>query len=56
MILFIVGDLLVILAGIIGAIIWYKKINPATTWIYSIYIFIIILLFTIYSIFCIFNI
>ena len=32
------ASMIVTIGGVIAIIIWYKKINPDTTWIYSIYV------------------
>jgi len=36
---------LVIIASILAIIFWHKKINPETSWIYSIYVLIIVILY-----------
>lgn len=38
----------VLIAGIIAVIIWYKKINSETTWIYFIYVLIINITFSLF--------
>ena len=40
----IIGMSILVIAGIISLIGWHKEINPKTTWIYGIYIGIILIL------------
>lgn len=37
--------ILVIIASIFAIIFWHKKINPETSWIYSIYVLIVVILY-----------
>lgn len=35
----------VIIGAILGIILWNKKINPDTTWIYAIYVIIVVFIY-----------
>jgi len=37
--------ILVIISSILAIIFWHKKINPGTSWIYAIYVLIIVILY-----------
>lgn len=37
----VLGEVLIFIAGVISLILWHKKIDSKTTWIYGIYISII---------------
>lgn len=39
------GMTIIAIVGIIGLIYWHKKIDPETTWIYGIYVVIVLILF-----------
>lgn len=36
--------LTVIIASILGIVFWHKKINPDTTWIYAIYVLVVVII------------
>lgn len=37
--------ILVTIVAILSIMFWYKKINPDTTWIYAIYVLIIVIIY-----------
>lgn len=46
----IIGGIILGIVGIISLILWYKKIDPNTTWIYGVYIGIILIFWLFVSI------
>lgn len=42
--IYLLASMIVTIGGVIAIIIWHKKINPDTTWIYSIYVVNILIL------------
>lgn len=41
----VLGEVLIFIAGVMSLIFWHKKIDSKTTWIYGIYILIILIAF-----------
>ena len=42
----IIGSIVLVIGGIIAIVLWHKKINPDTTWIYAIYVISIVFMAT----------